>query len=28
VEFHEDLRGLRHVSIVNSKLDPWIWHNR
>jgi hypothetical protein len=28
VEFHEDLRGLGHVSIINSKLDPWIWHNR
>jgi hypothetical protein len=26
VEFHEDLRGLGHISIVNSKLDPWIWH--
>jgi hypothetical protein len=28
VEFHEDLRGLRYVSIVNSKLDAWVWHNR
>jgi hypothetical protein len=27
MKFHENLRGLWHISIVNSKLDPWVWHN-